>query len=157
MNKNIIRLLEKQKIEYQLLPLGSNEKRSAEEVAQILEVGFHLVYKSIVLLSKNPGKPILALVQSNQSVDTKKVAAALNEKKVTVTKQDEAEKLTGLQTGGISPLALINKRFCILIDKKAESLPKIIISAGELGMQIKINPMNLKNLTNARFSDISTS
>jgi len=156
MNKNIIRLLDKQKIEYKLLSLGSDEKRSAEEVAAILDVSFDLVYKTIVLLSKTHAKPILALVQSDQSVDTKKVAAALNEKKVTVTKQIEAENLTGLKTGGISPLAIIDKHFRVLIDEKAESFPEIIISAGERGLQIKLNPTDLKTIVNGQFFNIST-
>ena len=62
-----------------------------------------MVFKTIVVTQKAPGKPILAVVNALQEVDLKLVAQALKAKKVSLPTQDEAEKLAGLQAGGISP------------------------------------------------------
>lgn len=156
MNKNIIRALEKQNIPYQILSLGTNQKLTASEVAAILAVPEEVVYKTIVLVSKSSGKPILVLINASALVDTKKVALALNEKKTHVSTHDEAERITGLQTGGISPLALLDKHFRVVIDEKAKLVPKIIISAGERGVQIEISPIDIAKLTNGVFFPISS-
>jgi Cys-tRNA(Pro)/Cys-tRNA(Cys) deacylase len=75
---------------------------------------------------------------------------------MSIPTQDQAENLTGLLAGGISPLAVINKGFQTVIDLPAQNLDGIIISAGERGLQIKIHPDDLAKLVNARFLEIST-
>jgi Cys-tRNA(Pro)/Cys-tRNA(Cys) deacylase len=67
----------------------------------------------------------------------------------------EAEQLTGLQAGGISPLALINKGFQVMIDVSAQKFPAIHISGGQRGLNIRLSPGDLAHLTNARFAEIS--
>lgn len=64
--------------------------------------------------------------------------------------------MTGLQVGGISPLALINKGFAIYLDEQAEAQSKIFVSAGERGTQIKLSPKDLSKLTGARLADLSS-
>jgi len=102
------------------------------------------------------GKPILSLVPATGEVDNKALAASLNEKKVHVTTQSEAEALPGLQAGGISPLALINKGFQVVIDSSAQELEALLVSAGQWGLQIRISPKDLAKLVNARFAPIAT-
>ena len=79
-----------------------------------------LVYKTIVI-TRTSGKPILAVIPGPNRVDLKLLAAALGEKKVTLPTEREAEALTGLQAGGISPLALVGKGFQVLIDSAAQT------------------------------------
>ena len=62
----------------------------------------------------------------------------------------DAEKLTGLQTGGISPLALINKGFDVYIDDTATHFEQIALSAGERGAQVFVSVSDLIKLTRAR-------
>ena len=64
--------------------------------------------------------------------------------------------MTGLQVGGISPLALINKGFAIYLDELAQAQEQIFISAGERGLQIKLAPADLVKLTRARLADVSS-
>ena len=64
--------------------------------------------------------------------------------------------MTGLQVGGISPLALINKGFAIYLDERAEAQARIFVSAGERGTQIKLAPKDLRKLTGARVVDLSS-
>jgi Cys-tRNA(Pro)/Cys-tRNA(Cys) deacylase len=84
----------------------------------------------------------------------KAVASALGEKKVHLPTQAEAEKLTGLQAGGISPLALINRGFTVLLDRSALEHEQIHISGGQRGLNIRLPVKALIELTNARIADI---
>lgn len=151
---NVTRLLEAKKIRFQAFEVPA-EKLSALEVADILKVPPEDVYKTIVAKRAKPGKPILAVVPGPLEVDTKKLAAALGEKKVFITTLNEAEALTGLLAGGISPLALINKGFQVLIDSSAQGKETILVSAGQRGLQVRLNPADLAKLSNARFADIA--
>jgi Cys-tRNA(Pro)/Cys-tRNA(Cys) deacylase len=125
-------------------------------VADLLKIPPKTVFKTIVARRERGGKPILALVPATGEVDNKALAAALKEKKVHVTSQAEAEALTGLRAGGISPLALINKGFQVLIDSSAEALEAMLISGGQWGLQIQLAPKDLAKLTSARFAPIAS-
>ena len=95
------------------------------------------------------------VIPGDAEVDLKLLAAALGEKKVFLPTEREAEGLTGLQAGGISPLALINKGFQVVIDSAAQSHEKIYISGGQRGLDIQLPVTDLVKLTNAKFGDVS--
>jgi Cys-tRNA(Pro)/Cys-tRNA(Cys) deacylase len=63
--------------------------------------------------------------------------------------QKEAEQLTGLLVGGISPLALLQKGFNIYINKLALELPFIHISAGQRGLNLRLATTDLICITKA--------
>jgi len=151
---NVTRMLEARKVPFTALDVPV-QKLSALEVADLLEIPPETVFKTIVARREKGGKPILALVPATSEVDNKALAAALKEKKVHVTSQAEAEALTGLRAGGISPLALLNKGFQVLIDSSAETLEAMLISGGRWGLQIRLAPKDLAKLTNARFVSIA--
>jgi Cys-tRNA(Pro)/Cys-tRNA(Cys) deacylase len=151
---NVTRLLNAHRIAYKALDIPA-EKLSALQVAAYLNVPPDMVYKTIVFKRAGEGKGVLALVAAPLEVDAKKLAAALSEKKVLLTTQREAEQITGLLSGGISPLALLNKGFQVVIDAPAQELKAIIISAGHRGLQVRLNPQDLAHLTGARFASVS--
>ena len=151
---NVTRMLEARKVAFTALDVPV-QKLSALEVADILKVPPAMVFKTIVARREKGGKPILALVPATGEVDNKALAACLNEKKVHVTTQAEAEALTGLQAGGISPLALINKGFQVLIDSAAQGFEQIYVSGGQRGLDIQLRADDLAKLVNARFGNIS--
>ena len=67
----------------------------------------------------------------------------------------EAERLTGLQVGGISPLALINRGFQVVIDETAQLFDEIYISGGQRGLDILLPVQALADLTSATFADFA--
>jgi Cys-tRNA(Pro)/Cys-tRNA(Cys) deacylase len=153
-SNNVTRLLDSRKIPYQVFILPT-EKLGAEETAAILGVPVSIVFKSIIVKRDKPGKPIIAVIPGDCEVDLKLLAAAVGEKKVNLPTQVEAEKLTGLQAGGISPLALINRGFQTIIDISAEDLKEIHISGGQRGLNILIPVGNLIELMHAKLAAIS--
>ena len=151
---NLTRLLDSRKIPYQAYKLPV-EKLGTLETARLLGVDLVSVFKTIVVTREKPKKPLLVLVPGTSNVDLKLLASALGEKKVYLPTEREAEQLTGLQAGGISPLALINKGFQVVIDSSAEGFKEIHISGGQRGLNIKLPVTDLVKLTNARLASIS--
>jgi Cys-tRNA(Pro)/Cys-tRNA(Cys) deacylase len=126
----------------------------ALETAQLLGVPASVVFKTIVI-TRERGKPILAVIPGDQEADLKAIAAALGEKKVHLPTEREAERLTGLQAGGISPLALLHKGFQVLLDESALQQTEIQISGGQRGLNIRLKASDLVKLTEARLAPIS--
>lgn len=151
---NVIRLLESRHIEFNTYEL-SPEKHSAQETARLLQVDPLLVYKTIVVLRTKPGKPILAVIPAPFEVDLKKLARAVDEKKLQLPTEKEAEITTGLLAGGISPLALVNKGFQVVVDINTQNQEKIHISGGQRGLNIKLPTKDLVEITNARIAEIT--
>lgn len=151
---NVTRLLDARKISYTAYELPV-EKHGALETAQLLNVEPASVFKSIVITRDKPRKPLLVVVPGPASVDLKLLAAALGEKKVYLPTEREAEQLTGLQAGGISPLALINKGFQVVMDSSARNFSAIHVSGGQRGLNIKLPVADLIKLTNARLAMVS--
>jgi Cys-tRNA(Pro)/Cys-tRNA(Cys) deacylase len=159
---NITRMLEAKKIPFTTFETPV-EKLGAVETAHFLDVPLERVYKTVVVTrhyssgtpSTAKGKPILAVAPGTNTVDLKLLANVLGEKKVFLPTEREAELLTGLQAGGISPLALINKGFQVIIDEAAQTLDSIHISGGQRGLNILLPVDALVKLTRARFAKIS--
>ncbi len=151
---NITRFLDAKKVKYSAFETPA-EKLGALETAHFLNLPPEQVFKTIVVTRQKPGKPVLAVIPGNGQVGLKLMAAALGEKKVSLPTEKEAEELTGLQAGGISPLALINKGFQVVIDVSARNFAQIHISGGQRGLNLALAPQDLAELTRARFAPIS--
>jgi Cys-tRNA(Pro)/Cys-tRNA(Cys) deacylase len=153
---NITRLLESRSIPYHAYELPA-EKLGALETARLLGVSPEIVYKTIVVTREGKGKPILAVVPGTDEVNLKALAQAIGEKKLSLPTEREAERLTGLQSGGISPLALLNRGFQVVLDATAELYDQIHISGGQRGLNISLPPEALVSLTHASVAEICAS
>lgn len=151
---NVTRFLDSRKIGYTAFELPA-EKIGAIQTADLLGVSPSIVYKTIVVQRENFGKPILAVIPGDHVVDLKLLAIFLSEKKLTLPTQLEAERLTGLKVGGISPLALIHKGFQVVVSSDALQHDQIHVSGGQRGLNIRLPVRALLDLTHARTSAIS--
>jgi Cys-tRNA(Pro)/Cys-tRNA(Cys) deacylase len=148
-----MRLLEGKKIAYKVYEYPASE-RDAVVVAAEMGVPAEQVFKTLVVL-RPPKKPMLVMIAADRQLDLKKMANAVGEKKVRMAGHNEAEGLTGLQVGGISALALLNKGFAVFLDKSAESFEQIYVSAGRRGLDIQLAVRDLVKVTGARVVDVS--
>ena len=151
---NVTRFLDSQKVFYTVFETSA-EKMGARETAEFLKVPLERVFKTIVVTRDKPKKPIVVVIPGGNIVDLKPLAAFLGEKKVYLPTEREAEQLTGLQAGGISPLALINKGFQVVLDSSAQSHEEIHISGGQRGVNLKLPVADLIRLTKSRLASIS--
>ena len=151
---NVTRFLDAKKVRYKAFDLPV-EKLGAQETAQLLHAPLEQVFKTIVVTREGKGKPVLAVVPGTAEVDLKALAKALDEKKLRLPTEREAEQLTGLQAGGISPLGLINRGFQVVLDSSAERFVEIHVSGGQRGLNLLIPVEALIKLTNARLAKIT--
>jgi len=149
---NSMRALEQRKIVYTAHEFPDSI-HSADGVADYLGRPRDIVYKTLVVLPP-AGKPMLVMTSGSGELDLKKVAQATGHKKVQMAPHKEAERLTGLQTGGISALALLHKNFPVYLDQSAEKLDKILVSAGKRGVNLELAVKDLIKVTNAKVIDI---
>ncbi len=148
-----MRFLDARKIAYTASTYdATGEFHSATEAADLLQVPANSVYKTLVILrdAANKGKPLLIMVPSAEEVDLRLLAKSMGEKKLRMATLREAESLTGLQVGGISALALLNRGFQIYIDRKASMLERIHVSAGARGIDLELAVSDLVSVTRAK-------
>ena len=150
---NVTRFLDSRQVPYTVFETPA-EKLGALEAAQFLGVPPEVVFKTIVVTREKPKKPLLAVVPGPCTVDLKSLAAFLGEKKVYLPTEREAEQLTRLQAGGISPLALINRGFQVVMDSSVQNYSEIHVSGGQRGLSIRLPVAELITLTNARLAVI---
>jgi Cys-tRNA(Pro)/Cys-tRNA(Cys) deacylase len=93
----------------------------------------------------------LVLIPGPCALDLKGLAQALGEKRLHMASQREAEELTGLQVGGISALAPLERGFKVYVEQAAQSLTEIVVSAGQRGMNLRLRVDDFMRLTKARF------
>jgi Cys-tRNA(Pro)/Cys-tRNA(Cys) deacylase len=151
---NVTRLLDSRKIPYTAFELPV-EKLGAVQAAQILGVPAGQVYKTIVITREGKGKPLLAVLPGPEEVDLKALARVVGEKKLHLPPERDAERLTGLQAGGISPLALLNRGFQVVLDESARQHEEIYISGGQRGLNLRLPVTDLISLTQATLAPIT--
>jgi Cys-tRNA(Pro)/Cys-tRNA(Cys) deacylase len=149
-----MRLLDGKKVAYVAQRYDPDIFVSAVEVAGAIGMPPAQVFKTLVA-QPDAGKPILAVIPADSELDLKALAHAIGAKKVRMATQADAERLTGLQKGGISALALVNKGFRVLLDSSALEFPQIAMSAGERGVQVVLAPQDFVRVTGARLAAIA--
>ena len=151
---NVTRFLDSMQIRYTAFELP-HQKLGAEQTSELLDAPLSIIFKSIVIERRGPGKPILAVVPGDKEVNLKALAKVVGEKKVSPATQNDAERLTKLKAGGISPLALINRGFDIMIDESVLNYELVHISGGELGVNIRLASPDLVKISAAKVAKIS--
>jgi Cys-tRNA(Pro)/Cys-tRNA(Cys) deacylase len=122
---------------------------SADEVARLLGVPASHVFKTLVVLA-DPGRRLLVITPGDRELDMRVVARSVGAKAARMAPQREAERLTGLKVGGISPLALLDKRFEVYLDASAAGLDDLYINGGRRGINLRLRVSHLLALTGAR-------
>jgi Cys-tRNA(Pro)/Cys-tRNA(Cys) deacylase len=149
---NVTRFLDSQKVKYQVFRYDYDAGvESAVQVAESIGLPPGQVFKTLVALVDDPKrKPMLVIIPGPDILDLKALAKAANAKKIKMATHEQAEQLTGLQTGGISALALVNKGFDVYLDDQANAFAAIAVSAGQRGANLLIPVSDLVRLTRAR-------
>lgn len=151
---NAMRLLEARGIAYQVYEYDARI-RDAEQVAAAAGLPASQVFKTLVVESQARKKPLLVMLPCHCALNLKRLAKALGEKKLAMAPQARAEQLTGLQAGGISPLALTHKSWQVCLDQRAMHVSHIAISAGKRGMQIRLARRDLLELLACQVVDVA--
>lgn len=151
---NAVRLLDQQKIAYELIEYETEKGQAVdgETVATKIGQDAQFVYKTLVATA-GAGKFYVFVVPVLQELNLKNAAKIVGEKKIEMLPLKDLLGLTGYVRGGCSPVAM-KKAFPTVIDESAKELPYMIVSAGKIGMQMKLAPVDLARASNAQFAAI---
>jgi Cys-tRNA(Pro)/Cys-tRNA(Cys) deacylase len=152
-----MKVLEGKKVPYEVVTFP-DDMHDAEAIAALLRVPAAAVYKTLVVMPPEPGhKPLLVMIPADRQLDLKRLAAGLRAKKMRMATHREAEEMTGLQVGGISALALLNRGFGVYLDESAKEQEAIYVSAGKRGINLKVPVADVIKLTQARYLAVTES
>ena len=151
---NVMRVLEQKKIAYTAHTYPHEEGIAVDGVTVAKSMGFDpaSVFKTLVARGAK-GQFYVFDVPVAENLDLKKAAKAVGEKSIEMIHQKELLPLTGYVHGGCSPVGM-KKLFPTVIDKTAEDLETMIVSAGKIGYQVELSPHDLASLVRASFADL---
>ncbi len=150
---NVMRLLDRAKIPYDPHEYDVADGRlDGEAVADKIGRPREGVYKTLV----TRGKEIHVFVIPVEShLDLKKAAAVSGEKKLEMLPQKELKAMTGYVHGGCSPVGM-KKAYSTFFDRHAQERETICVSAGQVGVQVEVEPNRLAQWLEAPFADLIT-
>ena len=146
---NAARMLDKHDIDYKLIPYEVDEDDlSAIHVAKQLGENISQVFKTLVLRGDRTGI-LVCIIPGNKEVDLKSAAKISGNKKTELIAMKELLPTTGYIRGGCSPIGM-KKIYPTFIDESCSNFEFIYVSAGIRGLQIKISPIDLISVVNAK-------
>ena len=151
---NAARLLDRAGIPYGLIPYEYDENDlAAQHVADALGEDINCVFKTLVLHGDRCGH-FVCVVPGNCEVDLKKAAKAAGAKKADLIPMKELLPLTGYIRGGCSPIGM-KKPFPIFFHSTATDFDEIYVSAGQRGLQLRVNPADLISFVNGSIAELT--
>lgn len=150
---NVMRILDKEKINYKVHRYDNSKAYSGCEVAQMIGESVEKTFKTLVLVSKSR-KNYVFVLPVNKELDLKKAAKTVNEKSVNLIPQKELLPLTGYVHGGCSPIGM-KKYFPTIIDSSVLSQDTIIFSGGKIGVQVEMTYNDLQKVIRINEKDIT--
>lgn len=131
---------------------GRGGRADAAEIAAQLGVPPAHVFKTLVTETERH-EAFVFVVPADATLNLKKAARAANVRALSMLPQARLFPLTGYVHGGCSPLGM-RRRFPTFIDSSAETLPRLFVSAGHIGINIEVAPRALADLIPATFADL---
>jgi len=149
---NVMRMLDKKEISYDIYSYNiKDDLVDGISVAKKIGKDVKEVYKTLV--GEGQSQVYVFIIPVNKELDFKKAAKVTGEKKIQLVNVNDIVKLTGYRRGGCSPIGM-KKLYPSFIQEDSLELDKIIVSAGEIGLQIQINPEDLINQIDGKFVNI---
>ncbi|EOU1739870.1 Cys-tRNA(Pro) deacylase [Clostridium perfringens] len=147
---NAMRILDSKKVLYEMLSYESEDgKIDGISVAHKIGVDEENVFKTLV--AQGTSKELYVFViPVAEELDLKNAAKIAGEKKVEMIAVKDILKYTGYIRGGCSPIGL-RRPYKTFIHESAKALDFMIVSAGKIGHQIKLNPNDLVNVVEGEF------
>ncbi len=124
------------------------------EAAQKLALEPQYVFKTLV--AQCDTNMVVAIIPVAKQLNLKALAIHCQCKKAVLAEPKQVTSKTGYIMGGVSPLGQKTK-LTTVIDQDAHDLSYIYVSAGKRGLEIKLSPQDLQQLTQAQFAHISKS
>lgn len=150
---NAARLLDSAGVEYELIPYEVDPNNlAADHVAEQLGEPIERVYKTLVLHGDKTGY-FVCVIAGNREVDLKKAAKVSGNKKAEMIPMKDLLGVTGYIRGGCTAIGM-KKRFPVYVSEEMPEFEYVYVSAGQRGLQLKLNPSDLIRVAEATTADI---
>ncbi len=150
---NVERILEQFGIQFAITNYDASDGHiDGVSVAEKTGKAVETVFKTLVVKSGS-GFLYVLLIPVAETLDLKKAARHLGEKKIEMIPVKDIQKNTGYIRGGCSPIGM-KKKYKTLIHESAHELEQITVSAGKIGSQVTLAPEELLRATEAAYADL---
>ena len=149
---NAMRMLDKNKIAYEVNTYECEEFIDGIHIADLLGQEYGRSFKTLVTVGKSGNYYVFA-IPIDQELDLKKAAKAVGEKSVEMIHVKDINQVTGYIRGGCTPIGM-KKKYPTVLHSSILDYDTIIISGGRIGSQIILAPQDLVKVTDAKVEDI---
>lgn len=151
---NAMRLLEARQAEFEVLTYDAGDGQiDGASVAAKIGRAPETVFKTLVTLG-GPAQFFVFVIPVETELDLKKAARLAGVKSIEMLPVKDLQRVTGYIRGGCSPIGM-KRSLPTFIDRSAEGLDRIIVSAGKIGAQLVLRPVDLVNAVEARFEELT--
>ena len=150
---NVMRILDKEKIKYEVIDCTSMPFVSANEVCKTLNIDPDIDFKTLVTIGKSNNYYVF-VIPASKTLDLKKAAKAVNEKNIEMIPLKDLLKVTGYMHGGCSPIGM-KKHFTTIFDESVTNHKEIYFSAGKVNEIIKISVEDIKKVIPCEFINVT--
>ena len=150
---NAMRILDREKVEYEFRSYECDEFIDGQATADKLGLAHEEVFKTLVTIAHSK-KYYVFVIPIDAELDMKKAAKAVGEKSVEMIHVKDITNVTGYVRGGCTAIGM-KKQYDTIIDSSAKQFAKIHVSAGKIGAQITLSPIDLARVSKANFADIT--
>ena len=151
---NVMRILDKAKIEYNHYDYSKTGCTVGMEIAEMLGQNPDCVFKTLVTVGSKTKDYYVFMVPVNKELNLKKASQAVGEKAIQMIPQKDLLKVAGYVHGGCSPIGM-KKQYVTRVASEAEHMSTLIVSGGRIGSQIELVPADLLKAAKAEFADIT--
>lgn len=150
---NAMRILDRQKISYQVLQYECGEFIDGMHSAELTGAPVEQSFKTLVAKGKS-GQYYVFVLPIAKEVDLKKAARTVGEKSVEMIHVKDITAVTGYVRGGCSPIGM-KKQFPTFIHESAENYSEIYISGGRIGTTLCLSPTDLRKACRGVFGKLT--
>ena len=149
---NAMRMLDRQKVKYEAFSYECDEFIDGVHSADKIGAPYDQSFKTLVMEGKSGGYFVF-VVPIEKEVDRKAAAKAVGEKTVDMIHVKDINAVTGYIRGCCTALGM-KKEYPTIIHESALDCPYICVSAGKLGVQLKLSPKDFIKATGAKALNI---
>lgn len=151
---NAVRMVEAAGFNYEIMEYDAPDGfLDGVSVAEALGQNPDQTFKTLLTVGAS-GDNYVCVIPVARELDLKKAAKHFGEKKLEMLLSKKITQVTGYIKGGCSPVGM-KKLFATAIDSSALKFDSIMVSAGKVGMQMKVPIEALMEITGAGLADLT--
>lgn len=150
---NATRLLRQKGVGYTEHLYRYEERGGTRVSARELGVDEHAVVKTLVM-EDDRKRPLVVLMHGDREVSTKALARAIGAKAVEPCKPEVADRHSGYQVGGTSPLGT-RKAMPVYMERTILDLEKVYLNGGSRGFLVGLAPKDLVPILQPTLVDVA--